>query len=87
MDNIQFNFDKLKNEYENKEKYLIKEKEDLNNKLLKLQNNDYTKLESKYIEKSKELSNAQNELKSLKEKGTSEYLKNNFTFELEKKSL
>jgi hypothetical protein len=33
------------------------------------------------------LNTAQAELKSIKDRGTSEYLKNNFTFEMEKKSL
>lgn len=52
-----------------------------------MQNNDYFKLESKFNETNSDLIKALDELKSIKDKGMSEYLKNNLSFEIEKKSL
>lgn len=87
VEDLQFRLDKMTNEQAEREKYFKKEKEDLQVHITKLQNNDQFKLEAKFNEKNKELITVSNELKTIKDRGTSEQLKNNFTFEMEKKSL
>lgn len=87
VEDLNTKLDKQMKDASEKELYLSKEKADLQSVIAKLQNNDFLKLQAEYNDKMKELNQTSSELKQMKERGTSEYLKNNFTFEMEKKSL
>lgn len=87
VEELTLKLDKFNVDAKERDRQFEKEKSDLNAQIEKLKNNDQQKLESKFTDKVKENSQLASELKQLKDRGTSEYLKNNFTFEMEKKSL